>query len=109
MLISDLSLIISIDHRAVFGDDERVGVVFADDGAQAADLIFGDEDIEDVHRLAGVFAHALVARDAAVQVNEDLVLHLGLRTFVTTVTSTLMFCMCSLSIAVVEMNEKRTE
>ena len=33
LLISDLSLIISIDHRAVFGDDERVGVVFADDGA----------------------------------------------------------------------------
>ena len=40
MLISDLSLIISIDHRAVFGDDERVGVAFADDGAQAADLVF---------------------------------------------------------------------
>ena len=33
LLISDLPLIISIDHRAVFGDDERVGVVFADDGA----------------------------------------------------------------------------
>lgn len=72
-----LPLIISVDDRAVLGDDEGVGVVFADDGAQAADLVFGDEDIEDVHRLAGVFAHALVARDAAVQVNEDLVLHLG--------------------------------
>ncbi len=70
-----LSLIIPIDHRAVFGDDERVGVVFGDDGAQAADLVFGDEDIEDVHRLAGVLADAFIARNAAVQVNKNFMLH----------------------------------
>ena len=39
-----LPLIIPVDDRAVLGDDEGVGVVFADDGAQAADLVFRDEN-----------------------------------------------------------------
>ena len=70
-----LPLIISVDDRAVLGDDEGVGVVFADDGAQTADLVFRNEDIENMNRFAGVLADAFVARDAAVQVDEDLVLH----------------------------------
>ena len=71
-----LSLIIPIDDRAVLGDDEGVGVVFADDGAQAADLVFRDENIEDMDRLTGVLADALIARNAAVEVDENFVLHL---------------------------------
>ena len=53
-----------------------MGVVFADDGAQAADLVFRDENIEDMDRLTGVLADALIARNAAVEVDENFVLHL---------------------------------
>ena len=70
-----LSLIIPIDDRAVLGDDEGVGVVFADDGAQAADLVFRNEDIENMNRFAGVLADAFIARNAAVQVNKNFMLH----------------------------------
>ena len=55
-----LSLIIPIDDRAVLGDDEGVGVVFADDGAQAADLVFRNEDIENMNRFAGVLAEMCI-------------------------------------------------
>ena len=50
-------------------------IVFENDGAQAANLIFGDKNVEDVDRLTGVLADAFVARDAAVQIHQDLVLH----------------------------------
>ena len=63
------------DDRAVLGDDEGVGVVFADDGAQAADLVFRNEDIENMNRFAGVLADAFIARNAAVQVNKNFMLH----------------------------------
>ena len=47
---SDFLLVIAVDDCAVLGDDEGMGVVFGDDGAQAADFVFGLED-------AGVFGY----------------------------------------------------
>ena len=50
---SDFLLVIAVDDRAVLGDDEGVGVVFGDDGAQAADFVFGGENVENMDGLAG--------------------------------------------------------
>ena len=72
---SDFLLVIAVDDCAVLGDDEGMGVVFGDDGAQAADFVFGGEDVENVDGLAGIFADTIDAGDAAVLVDEDLVLH----------------------------------
>ena len=72
-----LPLIISVDDRAVLGDDEGVGVVFHDDCAKPSDFIFGDENVEHVDRVPGIFADAVHAGDAAMQVDENFMLHLG--------------------------------
>ena len=73
----DFSFVVAVDHRAVLGNDEGVGVVFHDDCAKPSDFIFGDENVEHVDRVPGIVADAVHAGDAAMQVDENFMLHLG--------------------------------
>ena len=67
--------IISVHNRAVFRHDKCVRIIFQDNRSQMADLILGNQNVEDVNRLSRVFANPFLSRNAAVQIHKNLLLH----------------------------------
>lgn len=64
------------DGNALVHDDERMRIVLQDDMFEPGDFVLGNQDVEDIGAFVGVGAHAVQARDAAVQLPQDLLLQL---------------------------------